>query len=185
MWCKTVARSAHGLFSVGGKSLSYGTPNKLLPAKALLVEHSLGNLQLLHCLNNVFGHETLSKIKSLMAIAAPLAGSPQVRDAVCGGAHAGRAEAALQPCAWANAPLRAHKLSARSNTPSSRLLNSGTAILKAVFERSTARDGTALKSPPITASAVSKAFSKAAPICAARHAASPCVPCTLIMVTTR
>jgi pimeloyl-ACP methyl ester carboxylesterase len=47
--------------------------------KALLVGHSLGNLQLLHCLNNVFGRETLSKVKALVAIAAPLAGSPQVR----------------------------------------------------------------------------------------------------------
>ena len=43
-----------------------------------MVAHSLGNIQLLYCVQRVFGTEILSRIKSLVSIAAPWAGSPQV-----------------------------------------------------------------------------------------------------------
>ena len=55
--------------------------------KAVLVAHSLGNLQLLYCMQNVFGTETISKIKSLVSIAAPWAGSPQVVRVLFSGAE--------------------------------------------------------------------------------------------------
>ena len=45
----------------------------------VLAAHSLGNLQLLYCFQRVFGTEILSRIKSLVSIAAPWAGSPQAR----------------------------------------------------------------------------------------------------------
>ena len=45
--------------------------------KAIIAAHSLGNLQLLHCFQSVFGVETLSRVKGLVAIAAPWAGAPQ------------------------------------------------------------------------------------------------------------
>ena len=45
--------------------------------QVVLAAHSLGNLQLLYCFQRVFGTEILSRIKSLVSIAAPWAGSPQ------------------------------------------------------------------------------------------------------------
>ena len=47
--------------------------------QVVLAAHSLGNLQLLYCFQRVFGTEILSRIKSLVSIAAPWAGSPQAR----------------------------------------------------------------------------------------------------------
>jgi hypothetical protein len=54
--------------------------------KALLVAHSLGNLQLLYCIQNVFGMETTSKIKALVSLAAPWAGAPAVTRVITSGA---------------------------------------------------------------------------------------------------
>ena len=45
--------------------------------KAYLVAHSLGNIQILYCMQRVFGVETTSKIKALVSIAAPYAGAPK------------------------------------------------------------------------------------------------------------
>ena len=55
--------------------------------KALLAAHSLGNLQLVHCLNRVFSAETLAKVKALVAIAPPFGGSPQVARVLFSGAE--------------------------------------------------------------------------------------------------
>ena len=55
--------------------------------KATVVAHSLGNLQILYCLQRVFGAETTSKIKSLVSLAAPFAGSPQVMRVLLSGAE--------------------------------------------------------------------------------------------------
>jgi hypothetical protein len=63
-----VAHPVHTAFTL----LSHRTIHILLT----LCSHPF---QLLHCLNSVFGHETLSKVKALVAIAPPLAGSPQAR----------------------------------------------------------------------------------------------------------
>ena len=49
--------------------------NRTSYRKAFLVAHSLGNLQILHCIQRVFGLETTSKIKALVSIAAPWAGA--------------------------------------------------------------------------------------------------------------
>ena len=55
--------------------------------KVVLVAHSLGNIQLLYCVQRVFGTEILSRIKSLVSIAAPWAGSPQVLRGMFSGAE--------------------------------------------------------------------------------------------------
>jgi pimeloyl-ACP methyl ester carboxylesterase len=51
--------------------------NRTSHRKSFLVAHSLGNLQILHCIQRVFGMETISKIKALVSIAAPWAGAPK------------------------------------------------------------------------------------------------------------
>ena len=55
--------------------------------KVVLAAHSLGNIQLLYCVQRVFGTEILSRIKSLVSIAAPWGGSPQVLRVMFSGAE--------------------------------------------------------------------------------------------------
>ena len=55
--------------------------------RALIVAHSLGNLQLLYCMQKVYDAETTSLIKGLVSIAAPFAGSPQVLRVLFSGAE--------------------------------------------------------------------------------------------------
>ena len=45
--------------------------------KAYVVAHSLGNLQILYCMQKVFSVETTSRIRSLVSIAAPWSGAPK------------------------------------------------------------------------------------------------------------
>jgi len=55
--------------------------------KAIVVGHSLGNLQILYCIQKVFGPETTSLMRALVAIAPPFAGSPQVARVLLSGAE--------------------------------------------------------------------------------------------------
>ena len=45
--------------------------------KAWVVAHSLGNVQILYCMQRVFDMATISRIKALVSIAAPWAGAPK------------------------------------------------------------------------------------------------------------
>ena len=65
-FCADMARTLHTV------------TNRSTYRKAYVVAHSLGNLQFLYCLQRVFGLETTSKVKALISIAAPWAGSPKV-----------------------------------------------------------------------------------------------------------
>ena len=73
--CADLARTLHHI------------TNMTTHRKALVVSHSLGNLQIVHCMQRVFGPETTSKIRALVSIAAPYAGSPKVARVVLSGAE--------------------------------------------------------------------------------------------------
>ena len=63
--CRDLARALHHV------------TNTTRWSKAYVVAHSLGNIQILYCMQKIFGVETTSKIKSLVSIAAPWSGSPK------------------------------------------------------------------------------------------------------------
>lgn len=73
--CADLARTLHHITNTTGAR------------KAVLVAHSLGNLQLLYCFQKVFGVETTAKVRSLVSIAAPWAGAPQVVRVLFSGAE--------------------------------------------------------------------------------------------------
>ena len=104
--CTDLARTLHYATNSTATGAD-GSGRARRPRKALLVVHSLGNLQLLYCMQRVYNVETLTRIRSLVSIAPPWTGSPKV----------------VQVRPWRKPPPRRlqHSRSAPAPAPSPRL----------------------------------------------------------------